>query len=718
MDVFHGGFPPASTTFEKLSCALEKDFGPASGWTAPVKAALIEADAEYATAITRQQWLAELGHRLRKSETSGQIAGAVAEFLGRMLGCSRTGYAAIHGQHTTIENDWTDGTVASLSGQHEFSSLGPRYARLLHQGAILAIENVQTHEATAESAHCWPAIDVCALLNVPLMENGIPAGLLYAHQNRPRAWTEQEISLVVEVAGRTWEAIGRTRAAEALRRVNENLEIQIRERTLQRDRMWTLSTDIMMMTNLEGRILSINPAWTNLLGWREEELAGAVFFDFVHPEDLETTFAARKTLQQGRPLNQFENRYRTKTGDYLWLSWRAVPDGEVIHSVARDITAEREQALALQAAEESLRQAQKMEAVGQLTGGIAHDFNNLLQGIIGSLELVQKRIGQDTHADITALAEQARQSALRASALTHRLLAFSRRQPLSPQPVDANRLILAMEPLLRRTLGEPIELVFDLAPDLYPTLCDPHQLDSALLNLAINARDAMPDGGILTLRSHNHGDDNICLAVIDTGIGMEPDVAARAFDPFFTTKPIGQGTGLGLSMVYGFIRQSGGEAKINSRPGSGTSITLHLPRHEQAAPPELDAIPAIAVPTQANGTVLVLEDEPAVRAIVVEIVQELGYNVIQAASGPAGLEILQSRQPVDLLVTDIGLPGLNGRQVAEAALLNRPDLPVLFMTGYADTAAMPNGFLKPNMLMVTKPIGIDALMTKIQSIMT
>jgi PAS domain S-box-containing protein len=573
------------------------------------------------------------------------------------------------------------------------------------------------------------AIEVAALLNVPLMANGTPVGLLYAHQSKPRAWTAQEVALVREVADRTWEAIGRTRAVEALRQINENLEVQIRDRTAQRDRMWTLSSDIMMITNTEGRILSVNPAWTSLLGWREEELAGASFFDFIHPEDLEKTLAVRKNLQQNLPIKQFENRYRTKAGGYLWLSWRAVPDGGIIHSVARDVTGEREQEAALQAAEESLRHAQKMEAVGQLTGGIAHDFNNLLQGIIGSLELVQKRIAQGVYHDIEDHAAQARQSAERAGALTHRLLAFSRRQPLAPQVVDANRLILEMGPLLRRTLGEQINLVFDLAAELWPTLCDPNQLDSALLNLAINARDAMPGGGTLTLHSRNLGPENICLAVIDTGVGMEPDVVERAFDPFYTTKPIGQGTGLGLSMVYGFMRQSGGEAKITSKPGSGTNISLILPRHVAALDATLDAAlndglvaasaepPSLAPIRQGQGSVLVLEDEPVVRAIVVEILEELGFSVVEAADGPAGLEILQSRQPVDLLITDIGLPGLNGRQVAEAARLTRPELKILFMTGYADTAAMADGFLQPGMFMVTKPIGIDALMTRIQTIM-
>jgi PAS domain S-box-containing protein len=322
-------------------------------------------------------------------------------------------------------------------------------------------------------------------------------------------------------------------------------------------------------------ILSVNPAWTSLLGWTEEELVGSRFQQFIHPEDLAITLAERKKLELGRMVHHFENRYTKKSGGFVWLSWKAVPDGELIHSVARDVTAEREQAEALQAAEAALRHAQKMEAVGQLTGGIAHDFNNLLQGIVGSLDLVQKRIEQGRYENLSDYAAQARASADRAGALTHRLLAFSRRQPLDPRPVEANPLIAAMEPLLRRTLGELIMLNFELEDDLWLTRCDPYQLDSAILNLAINARDAMPDGGTLTIRTENiaagavrpadlAAGEYLRVAVTDTGTGMPPDVVARAFDPFYTTKPIGQGTGLGLSMVYGFMRQSGGHARIAS----------------------------------------------------------------------------------------------------------------------------------------------------------
>jgi CheY-like chemotaxis protein len=372
-----------------------------------------------------------------------------------------------------------------------------------------------------------------------------------------------------------------------------------------------------------------------------------------------------------------------------------------------------------------------MEAVGQLTGGIAHDFNNLLQGITGSLDLVQKRISQGRIGDLDRFIAGAMTSANRASALTHRLLAFARRQPLDPRPVRVNPLVASMEDLLRRTLGERVELELVLAGGLWLTLCDPNQLESAVLNLAINARDAMPAGGRLTIETCNAHLDSayaarqrevrpgqyVCLCVTDTGVGMSADTIAKAFEPFFTTKPIGQGTGLGLSMIYGFARQSDGYAKIYSEVGKGTTFKLYLPRllgeaEEDEAIPGLTGLHA----AEAGETVLVVEDEPVVRGLIVEVLNDLGYRALEAADGPSGLDILQSRRRIDLLITDIGLPGLNGRQMADAARATRPELKVLFMTGYAENAALASGFLEPGMAMITKPFAIEALATRIRAI--
>ncbi|TAL25523.1 MAG: response regulator, partial [Aquabacterium sp.] len=351
-----------------------------------------------------------------------------------------------------------------------------------------------------------------------------------------------------------------------------------------------------------------------------------------------------------------------------------------------------------QRAQEALRQAQKMEAVGQLTGGIAHDFNNLLQGITGSLAVLQKRVEGGRTDDMGRYIGSAMKSAYRAAALTHRLLAFSRRQPLNPRPLQANPLVESMEELLVRTLGEGIALELRLDAGLWPTLSDANQLESAILNLAINARDAMPDGGRLVISTDNVRLDGrergvalrpgeyVCICVTDSGTGMPPDVIERAFDPFFTTKPMGQGTGLGLSMIYGFARQSEGSCHISSELGLGTSVSLYLPRHqardghdELEAQDKAEPAPAASVPAPHSGeVVLVVEDDEVVRGLVAETLAELGFSVLQACDGPSGLEMLRSHRRIDLLVTDMGLPGLNGRQMADAARVQRPQLKVLF----------------------------------------
>jgi signal transduction histidine kinase len=383
-------------------------------------------------------------------------------------------------------------------------------------------------------------------------------------------------------------------------------------------------------------------------------------------------------------------------------------------------------------AEDALRQAQKMEAVGQLTGGIAHDFNNLLAGIVGSLDLLQSRLAQGRMGDLERYAGAAMASASRAAALTHRLLAFSRRQPLDPRPVEANRLVAGMEDLLRRTLGPAVSLEMVLAGGLWRTLCDPVQLESALLNLCINARDAMPEGGRLTIETANaHLDDAyaaaqrdvapgqyVAVCVTDTGVGMSPELISRVFEPFFTTKPIGQGTGLGLSMVYGFAKQSEGHVRIYSEEGQGTTVKLYLPRHRGEAEAPDPGGAALEPPrAEAGETVLVVEDEPVVRGLIVEVLGDLGYRALEAADGPSGLRLLQSRRRIDLLITDVGLPGLNGRQLADQARERRPGLRVLFVTGYAENATLAHGFLEPGMAMLTKPFAVEALMRKIREVM-
>ena len=378
--------------------------------------------------------------------------------------------------------------------------------------------------------------------------------------------------------------------------------------------------------------------------------------------------------------------------------------------------------------EEALRQSQKMEAVGQLTGGIAHDFNNMLTGIIGSLELLRRRLARGRTDDLDSLIDLGVTSANRAAGLTHRLLAFSRRQSLDSKAVQMNTLVLSMGELLQRSLNESIQLDMRLNDKLWVAEADPNQLESALLNLVINARDAMPDGGKLVVETSNQvlkrefteaynnlePGDYVMLSVTDNGSGMPQSVVSRAFDPFFTTKPIGQGTGLGLSMIYGFSKQSRGHVSIDSEIDEGTTVRLYLPRFrgEELESPEADIQQA---PDALDGeTVLIVEDDPAVRVLVCAVLGELGYAFVEAWDADSAVPILNSTQRIDLLISDVGLPGMNGRQLAEVGRQYRPGLKVLFITGYAEHAAVRGGFLDSGMQMITKPFTFDLLTAKVR----
>jgi len=509
--------------------------------------------------------------------------------------------------------------------------------------------------------------------------------------------------------------------------LNATLAERVQEKTRERDRIWNVSRDLLAVADLDGTLRSVNPAWTKTLGWTEQELLHRKSEWLEHPDDREKVITELDNLNRGRPTIRFEGRVLHRDGSYRWLSWTAVPDAGQIYAVARDVTEERAAAERLKATEEALRQSQKMEAVGQLTGGIAHDFNNLLTGIIGSLDLMQAKLSKGKTDNIERYIGAAMTSAHRAAALTHRLLAFARRQPLSPKSVDANQLIASLEDLLRRTIGEGINLEVVPSDKLWSILCDPNQLESGLLNLAINARDAMPEGGRLIIKTKNvrldgvlesnpalSPGDYICIDVVDTGTGMTDDVLARAFDPFFTTKPIGQGTGLGLSMIYGFARQSNGHVTIDSMPGHGTSIKIYLPRYVGDTAADAASLDMIAEHRASGETVLLVEDEPVVRSVVLELLEEQGYRTLEAVDGPSGLHILGQGERIDLLVTDIGLPGMNGRELGDHARELRPGLKILFITGYADNVATARGFLKPGMDMMTKPFDGEKFLQRVK----
>jgi PAS domain S-box-containing protein len=519
---------------------------------------------------------------------------------------------------------------------------------------------------------------------------------------------------------------------EALRELNLTLEQRVAERTQERDRVWHVSLDMLGVAAGDGKWISINPAWTKTLGWQPEEILGKTSDWLEHPADRRKMRDAVNRLATPEQTSDFESSFRTRAGDYRILSWTAVNVEGLLYCIARDITEQRKQQEALDKTEDALRQAQKMEAVGQLTGGLAHDFNNLLTGISGALELMQIRLSQSRYKDIERYISVAQGAANRAAALTHRLLAFSRRQTLDPKAIDVNRLISGMTDLINNTIGPGIEVVVVGAPDIWTTLVDPNQLENALLNLCINARDAMPDGGQLRIETTNRVVNNaeafssemkpgeyVSLSVSDTGIGMSAEIAQRAFDPFYTTKPLGQGTGLGLSMIYGFAKQSGGQVRIESALGQGTRIYIFLPRfHGYSDPAEDSADLATAPRADVGETVFIVDDEPSVRMLVGEVLAELGYKAIESADGASAIQVLRSDARIDLLVTDVGLPGgMNGRQLADFARTVRPDLKVLFITGYAEKSVMSAAGLDRGMAILTKPFVMEGLAKAIRELL-
>ena len=507
------------------------------------------------------------------------------------------------------------------------------------------------------------------------------------------------------------------------------LERRFAERTAEYARVWKNSHDILVIADSDGQFQAVSPAWTKILGHDPSEVVGRSFRDFVWEDHTQETVRAVEAASAGVDVDGFENMYHHKDGSLRCLTWRTSEEGGLIYGYARDVTEQRAQAEDLRGVAESLRQAQKMEAVGQLTGGIAHDFNNMLTGVIGGLDIVRRRLADGRLADVERFIDVAYQSAERAATLTKRLLAFSRRQSLEPKILDINALADGLAELLERTLGESTSLVLVLQPDIWPIEVDASQLENSLLNLAINARDAMPNGGALTIETMNitlavadrdlspdlPPGDYVCISVGDEGIGMSQAVMDRAFDPFFTTKAIGQGTGLGLSMIYGFVKQSYGDVVIDSAPGKGTRIRLWLPRAVGVVTQGELLTLAVISPPRAGTTVMIVEDEPSVRLLIGEVLKELGYEFVEAASGDAALPILRSGQRIDLLVSDVGLPGMSGRQLAEMARAIRPGLKVLFVTAYAEGAEVRSGFLDEGMDMVAKPFSVDLLAQKILS---
>ncbi|WP_223640762.1 PAS domain-containing protein [Corallococcus sp. EGB] len=701
-------------------CTLSTDGAPAR-----FPGVLVDIDARKRAEL-RQAALLEMADRLREASSPDAAAQLAMEVVGRLLGVPRAGYGTVDAAHALVlmHPNWVASPdVARVEGVHRFHDYGVFLEDLL-KGEVVTIPDVREDPRTARQADTLEQVGIRALFNIPLLEHGRFVAVLFLHDVRPRRWTEEEVELCRNVADRVWAALSRLKALSELKRANETLEENVTRRTRERDRVWNVSQDLLVVGSLsEGKFLSVNPAWTRMLGWTEEELLGRTSEWLERPEDYARTRAEVHRLEGGQPTLNFESSYRCKHGGYRRISWTAVPVPEdgVLYASGRDVTEQRQ-------TEEQLRQAQKMEAVGKLTGGVAHDFNNLLQVVGGNLQLLQRDVAGNERG------MQRVRSALgaveRGARLSGQLLAFSRRQPLEPRSLSLGRLLRGMDDLLRRALGEDVEVETVIGGGLWNTLADPHQLENVILNLAINARDAMKGSGKLTLELSNAALDDhyaqahpevlpgsyVLLAVSDTGGGMTQEVMERAFEPFFTTKPEGRGTGLGLSMVYGFVKQSGGHVKLYSELGHGTTVKVYLPRSFQPEAPVTEVAPG---PVEGGReTILAVEDDAEVRATVVEMLTELGYRVLRAVDGQSALSILRSGVAVDLLFTDVVMPGpVRSPELARQAKALQPDIEVLFTSGYTENAIVHGGRLDPGVNLLSKPYRREDLARKVRALL-
>jgi signal transduction histidine kinase/CheY-like chemotaxis protein len=688
----------------------------------------------------------------------GHVAGmfcAVAEttkavLAERRLTSEREGLARLFEQ--------APGFITTLKGpQHVFEFANAAYRRLIDERSHLG-RTVREVFPELEGQGFYELLDQVYATGDRFVAHAIPIRL-----EPPRAPPEErflnfiyepitdETGQVTGIFVEGYDVTEQTRAQEALRQsetalreLNDTLESQVEERTAQLRRHRDIvqsDRSLIVAFDKDYRVTVFNQAHSDeffrVFG-RNAQL-GEVLPDLFPPDQalvLRDFLDRALTGESFTVIQEFGDPERAQPP--FEISYYPLEDeaGRIIGAFhhARNISDRLRADAELAKAQEALRQSQKMEAVGQLTGGLAHDFNNLLAGISGSLELMAKRIGQGRIGDVERYMTAAQSASRRAAALTHRLLAFSRRQTLDPKPADVARLVSGLEELIRRTVGPSIAVETVGPPDPWPALVDASQLENALLNLCLNARDAMPEGGRLTMKTTNVRLDKkaarerdlapgqyVSLCVTDTGTGMSPEVLTKAFEPFFTTKPTGEGTGLGLSMVYGFAKQSGGQVDITSAVEQGTTVRVYLPRHRGAteareASQEDGSAEAMARPSPGQGeTVLLVEDEPTVRMLIADILDDLGYSAIEASDSMAGLKVLQSDVRIDLLVTDVGLPGgMNGRQMAEAGRVSRPDLKVLFVTGYAENSLLRHGQLPPGMEVQTKPFEVEAMATHIR----
>ena len=707
--------------------------------------------------LRQQDILARFGELAIRSDDLHEILHKACVLVGEALGTDLAKVMELQEDGITLlvrtGIGWKPGVVGETRVE---ARKGSSEGYALQTGEPVTSADID-HETRFAYADFLKDNGVKALTNVPIVgpQGQRAYGILEVDSRSPRDFTDADVNFLRTYANLLAAAVQRLRLGAEAKKV----EVALRESEDHFRATAELAPQISWIADPQGGVTDFSERWLNYTGLIRESALGEGWAKTVHPEDLPDLSARWYHAVATGESYDAEARVRTALGEFRWCHMRAVPRRDASRRIVRwygtvedveerkrleatlrqwnesleERVAERTKALEeeqheRQAAEEKLRQSQKMEAVGQLTGGLAHDFNNLLAGIVGSLDLLQRRTKQGRTEGLDRYVNAAMTSAERAAALTHRLLAFSRRQTLDPKVIEANGVVAGMEDLLRRTAGPSITLETVLTAGLGPVLCDPNQLENVLLNLAINARDAMPEGGSLRVETRQADVEGpfadardmppgqyVTLAVTDTGTGMPQHVIDRAFDPFFTTKPLGEGTGLGLSMIYGFAKQSGGQVRIHSKEGMGTTVTLYLPRHFGDLDTQAVRGETTGSRAEVGETVLVVDDEPVVRMLIVEVLQDLGYSAIEAVDGVSGLRQIERHNRFDLLVTDVGLPGgMNGRQLADAARLRHPGLKVLFITGFAETVAAGKGVLDEGMQVMTKPFTMDALATRIR----
>jgi len=686
---------------------------------------------ERKAAEIRRVALVDFAEALKDVQEPAGIASAAARILGETLRVTRVGYGAIdhYAETLHVDRDWTAPGVESLAGITPLRDYGS-FIDSLKRGEFTVIADARSDPRTSgAAADALEAKSTRSFVNAPVLERGRLAAVFFVNDGKVRNWSDADLALIREFAERTRSAVERARGEQALRdsearlrELNETLELQVEARVAERDRLWNLSQDMLARADYGGMMSAVSPAWTQVLGWSERELLLNGYATFMHPDDAPPTLAAIENMRGTGQPTRFENRISTRDGGWKPIEWTVAPEPDGVNFIAigRDLSHAKAREAELARAQDALRQSQKMEAMGQLTGGVAHDFNNLLTPIVGSLDMLQRRgIGSEREQRLIAGAAQ---SAERARILVQRLLAFARRQPLQAVSVDVAALVAGMGDLVESTTGPQIRVVVDVAEDLPPARADPNQLEMALLNLSVNARDAMPDGGTLRItastetvdgdhRSQLSSGTYIRLSVADTGMGMDEATLARAIEPFFSTKGIGQGTGLGLSSVHGLASQLGGALTIQSQPGMGTTVELWLPvSNEDANLPS--NVSRFEEEGSDRGVALLVDDEELVRMSTADMLADLGFAVIEASSADEAVRMLERDQAFDVIVTDHLMPGMTGTELARHVQRIRPGLPVLLVSGDAETAGVDAD--RPRL---TKPFRKDELATTLLALL-